>query len=279
MRLDFESVAHILNHMVKYSDHALDRTFAALADPTRRALLARLDGQHSISVSELAQPFAMSLPAIMKHLDVLSDAGLIARAKTGRVVACRLTAGPMEQAMDWLNRYQRFWSEGLDRLAAFVEEEKWPSNQVSPHAGLVTRPSLTLKRRLNASPAKVYAAWTDPEKIARWFGPAQVVAGSVRADIDARIGGRYRISFDMEDGEHHEVGGVYREMVPNQRLTFSWAWHSTPERESQVTISLKPDGDGTLLTLHHEQLFDQAARDGHEGGWIGTLDKLEDYFA
>jgi uncharacterized protein YndB with AHSA1/START domain len=146
-------------------------------------------------------------------------------------------------------------------------------------AGLVTRPSVTLKRRLNASPAKVYAAWTDPEKIVRWFGPAQVIAGSVRADIDARIAGRYRISFDMEDGEHHEVGGVYRELVPNQRLTFSWAWYSTPERESQVTISLKPDGDGTLLTLHHEQLLDQAARDGHENGWISTLDKLEDYFA
>jgi DNA-binding transcriptional ArsR family regulator len=118
--------------MVKYNDGALDRTFAALADPTRRALLARLRRRDGISVSDLAQPFAMSLPAIMKHLDVLSDAGLIARAKTGRTVACRLTAGPMEQAMDWLKRYQRFWSENLDRLAAFVEEEKWPPNQVLP---------------------------------------------------------------------------------------------------------------------------------------------------
>src|ERR1700719_90838 len=118
--------------MVKYNNQVLDRTFAALADPTRRALLARLGKRQGISVSELAQPFAMSLPAIMKHLDVLSDAGLVARAKTGRTVACRLTAGPMEQAMDWLNRYQRFWSEGLDRLAAFVEEEKWPPNQAPP---------------------------------------------------------------------------------------------------------------------------------------------------
>jgi DNA-binding transcriptional ArsR family regulator len=115
--------------MVKYSDQALTRTFAALADPTRRALLARLGKRDSVSVSELAQPFSMSLPAIMKHLDVLSDAGLITRAKTGRIVACRLTAGPMEQAMDWLNRYQRFWSDNLDRLAAFVEEDKWPPNQ------------------------------------------------------------------------------------------------------------------------------------------------------
>jgi DNA-binding transcriptional ArsR family regulator len=110
----------------------LDRTFAALSDPTRRALLARLGGRESLSVSELAQPFSMSLPAIMKHLDVLSDAGLIAREKAGRTVACRLTASPMEQAMDWLNRYQRFWSDNLDRLAAFVEEDPWPPRQALP---------------------------------------------------------------------------------------------------------------------------------------------------
>jgi len=81
----------------------------------------------------------------------------------------------------------------------------------------------------------------------------------------------------MENGEYYEVGGVYRELVPNRRLVFSWAWHSTPERESLVTVSLKPDGDGTLLTLTHEQLFDQAARDSHERGWNDLLDKLEKY--
>jgi uncharacterized protein YndB with AHSA1/START domain len=143
-------------------------------------------------------------------------------------------------------------------------------------AGPVTRPSLTLKRRLNAPPAKVYAAWTNPQKMTRWFGPANARIGSVQADIDARIGGRFRISFSTDD-EYYEAGGVYREVVPNQKLVFSWAWHSTPERESQVTISLKPDGDGTLLTLHHEQFFDSAARDGHERGWTGMLDNLEKY--
>src|SRR3954447_4714664 len=113
----------ILYHMVKHQPQPLDRTFAALADPTRRALLARLGEHDAVSVSELARPFPVSLPAIMKHLDVLSDAGLITRAKTGRTVACRLSAAPMEQAMEWLNRYQRFWSTQLDRLAAFVEED------------------------------------------------------------------------------------------------------------------------------------------------------------
>jgi len=146
-------------------------------------------------------------------------------------------------------------------------------------AGLVTRPSLTLKRRLDAPPEKVYAAWTSPEKIARWFGPARVKAGTERASIDARVGGRYRVSFTMEDGEYSEVGGVYRELVPNRKLVFSWAWHSTPERQSLVTVSLQPDGGGTLLTLTHEQFFDQAACDGHRRGWNGALDKLEEFLA
>jgi uncharacterized protein YndB with AHSA1/START domain len=145
-------------------------------------------------------------------------------------------------------------------------------------AGLVTRPSLTLKRRLNAPPANVYAAWTNPQKIIRWFGRPDAKPDSFQAEIDARIGGRFRISFSTDD-EYYEVGGIYREVVPNQKLVFSWAWHSTPERESLVTVSLKPDGDGTLLTLTHEQLFDQAARDGHERGWIGSLEKLANYVA
>ena len=109
--------------MVEFREPSLDRVFAALADPTRRALIARLDAEEALSVSDLARPLPMSLPAVMKHLDVLEGAGLIARAKIGRTVTCRLTAGPMESAIDWLNRYQRFWSESLDRLAAAVEED------------------------------------------------------------------------------------------------------------------------------------------------------------
>ncbi len=107
--------------MVNSSPSRLDRTFSALSDPTRRALLARLEQAESLTVSELAQPFQMSLPAILKHLGVLEGAGLIAREKTGRSVACRLQSGPMEEAMAWLERYRRFWEERLDRLAAFVE--------------------------------------------------------------------------------------------------------------------------------------------------------------
>jgi uncharacterized protein YndB with AHSA1/START domain len=143
---------------------------------------------------------------------------------------------------------------------------------------MLTKPSVTLARRIKAAPAKVFAAWTDAQKLIHWFGPANTIDGSVAADLDVREGGRYRISFKTDDGEYHQVGGVYQEVVHGQRLKFTWAWHSTPERESLVTVTVKPDGDGTLLTLLHEQFFDQAAADGHKRGWSGTLDKLERFF-
>ncbi|MGC1446297.1 MAG: metalloregulator ArsR/SmtB family transcription factor [Xanthobacteraceae bacterium] len=138
--------------MVKLYTEPLDRTFAALSDPTRRALVLRLAQEPGLSVSELAAPFKVSLPAIMKHLDVLSDAGLIARNKTGRTVACRLDAEPMREAFEWLNRYEQFWSERLSSLAAFLEEEescppKQPPNQASPSSGSSKRPLPKSSRR------------------------------------------------------------------------------------------------------------------------------------
>ena len=139
-------------------------------------------------------------------------------------------------------------------------------------------PGLTLTRRINAPAEKIYAAWTEPKNLIRWFGPASVTPGSLAADIDARVGGRYRISFDTSTGEHHDVSGVYREVQANRRLVFTWAWHSTPERQSLVTITLQPDGAGTLLTLQHAQFFDQDARDRHAKGWADLLGKLERLF-
>ena len=79
------------------------------------------------------------------------------------------------------------------------------------------------------------------------------------------------------DGEHHDVSGAYREFIPNEKLVFTWAWKTTPERESLVTLTFKPDGDGTLFTMLHEQFFDETARDSHNKGWTGAIDKLEIY--
>ncbi len=135
------------------------------------------------------------------------------------------------------------------------------------------KPSLTLKRRLKAPPSRVYGAWTEPGKLTQWFGPEG--AETLAAETDARVGGRFHVLMRTADGEEHGVSGVYREVVPDERLVFTWAWRTTPERESLVTVTLKGEGDGTILTLTHEQFFDEEARDRHQEGWSGALDKLE----
>lgn len=109
--------------MMTHSER-LDRIFAALVDPTRRAILARLERDGSTPVSMLAEPFAIKLPAVMKHLDVLDGAGLITRSKAGRTVTVRLSPKPMKEAMDWLNRYERFWPISIDRIAAYAESKE-----------------------------------------------------------------------------------------------------------------------------------------------------------
>lgn len=101
----------------------MDRTFSALADPTRRGVLLRLKQKPGLSVSELARPFSLKLPGMMKHLDVLSDAGLITRTKAGRTVSVHLSVRPMREAMAWLQRYESLWTVSLDRLVALVEKD------------------------------------------------------------------------------------------------------------------------------------------------------------
>ena len=146
----------------------------------------------------------------------------------------------------------------------------------SPAVATPVKPSLTIKRRLNASPEKVFAAWTKPETLALWFGPGHCTR--VDASIDLRVGGRYHITM-VVPGDQHDVMGVYREIVPNERLVFTWHWKTTPERESQVTVTFKPDGGGTMLTLLHELFADEPARERHQEGWAGALDKLAKMFA
>ena len=107
--------------MVNYSPTSLSFTFAALADPTRRAILERLDHGDS-SVTALAEPFNVSLPAISKQLGVLENAGLLVREKDGRVRRCRLDAAPMKEAVQWMERYQMFWEDRLSALASYLSE-------------------------------------------------------------------------------------------------------------------------------------------------------------
>ena len=110
--------------------------------------------------------------------------------------------------------------------------------------------------------------------IVGWFGPSDALQESVKAVMDVRTGGRFAISFTRGDGEEANVSGLYKEVVPNEKLVFGWAWGTGSGHESQVTVTTKAEGRGTLLTLKHEQLLDEAAADLHRRGWNAALDKL-----
>jgi uncharacterized protein YndB with AHSA1/START domain len=138
------------------------------------------------------------------------------------------------------------------------------------------KPSLTITRRIKAAPAKVFDALTKPEELALWFGMGEPKDKEIH--IDPRVGGAYHFGFPGQNGDRNDVMGVFKEVSPVDRLVFSWHWKSTPERESQVTVELAPDGEGTLLTLLHEHFYDEAARDNHQMGWTYGLDQLAGLF-
>jgi uncharacterized protein YndB with AHSA1/START domain len=140
------------------------------------------------------------------------------------------------------------------------------------------RPSLALVRKFDAAPGKVWRALTDPEMLKQWMAPDPATRCKA-AEIDLRVGGRYRIVMSPAEGEDHDVRGAYREIVPNKKLVYTWAWKTTPERESLVTIELRAAGGGTELTLKHEQFADEQARDKHQHGWTGCLGSLERFLA
>lgn len=136
------------------------------------------------------------------------------------------------------------------------------------------RNELRLTRRYPVAPEQVWRAWTDPQALSAWFGPGEPRSVLI-AQLDVRPGGRYRIRFRTPDGEQHEVGGVYELVEPPRHLVFSWAWHTTPERVSRVSMQLHPVPGGTELEFLHEGFFGPAARDNHRRGWTETFAKLE----
>ena len=134
------------------------------------------------------------------------------------------------------------------------------------------KPSLTIIRRIKAPPARVYAAWTRPELMARWWGPD---AGPVlSAEADPRVGGRFRVVFQTLDGRNARLPRRLQEVEADRKLVFTWEWVTLPERRSLVTIRFSSDKEGTELYFTHAQFFDEAARDGHQTGLTGAFEKL-----
>ena len=133
---------------------------------------------------------------------------------------------------------------------------------------------LRLRRHYPVVPEQVWRAWTDPQALSAWFGPGEPNTVTL-AELDVRVGGRYRIRFHTQNGEEHEVSGTYERVEAPRTLVFSWAWRSTPDAVSLVTVSLRPLAGGTELDFRHERFVDRKAREGHEQGWTATLAKLD----
>jgi uncharacterized protein YndB with AHSA1/START domain len=137
---------------------------------------------------------------------------------------------------------------------------------------------LEIRRTLRAPIDAVWSAWTDAVQVSQWMAPSDDF-GPTEATMDVRVGGRYRIVMRSPDGEMHRVTGVYEEVVPQRRLVYTWAWESTPERVSRVTVDLRPVDGGTELALTHDRFADTDARDKHNHGWQGCLARFTRYLA
>ncbi|MGV1761763.1 SRPBCC family protein [Rhizobium sp. A22-96] len=133
-------------------------------------------------------------------------------------------------------------------------------------------PSVTIVRRIKATPAKVWAAITQPELMMQWWGPDAGPTLSVVADV--RPGGRFSVVFRLLNDDEHNPTGIYQDVIPEKLLVFTWDLPGTSDPKSLVTFRLEPYDAGTVLTLIHEHLPDEDARTSHESGWIGLLDKL-----
>jgi uncharacterized protein YndB with AHSA1/START domain len=139
--------------------------------------------------------------------------------------------------------------------------------------------SLTLVRRIRARPSIVFDALITAEGVRQWWGPD---SGPVLlAEIDARVGGRFKVRFRILDESEHECSGEYLEIARPERVTMTWRWTGGMEDpgESRVEIVLRPIAEGTELTFTHSRLHDEESARSHEGGWSGALDKLEAVFA
>lgn len=123
---------------------------------------------------------------------------------------------------------------------------------------------------------KVWGAWTDPKALSLWFGMGRPGAVT-QAEIDLRVGGRYRIVTRLPDGGANDVSGEYQEVVNNSRLVFTWAWASTPERVSRVSIDFVARDAGTALRFVHDRFFDDQARVNHERGWSSLFGHLDSF--
>jgi len=133
---------------------------------------------------------------------------------------------------------------------------------------------LNMTRTYDAAPQRVFDAWIDPQQLCKWLGPRSMVQGAETLRLDARVGGEYAVKMLTLDGRTLIVSGMYREIARPTRLVFTWSWDYVTEGETLVTVTFRPAGQGTELTLLHEHFASAERRDSHEKGWTPSLEQL-----
>jgi uncharacterized protein YndB with AHSA1/START domain/DNA-binding transcriptional ArsR family regulator len=247
----------------------LTSTFAALADPTRRAILARL-AKGDATVNELAAPFAISLQAVSKHLKVLERAGMITRGRSAQLRPSRLQGKPLKEAVDWLETYSRFWQAGFDRL-----DERMQRTSEGPD------PGITITRVFDAPRERVWKEWTEPERFSDWFGGPESDVPLSTVSMDVRPGGALSLTMFFEPGprEIHWTG-EYREVVELERLVFTISDQAGDDAYELITVVLTDLGDGRTEMFFEQRGVMSAEQYKHaEQGWGGFFDRIAERLA
>ncbi|HEY4050402.1 MAG TPA: metalloregulator ArsR/SmtB family transcription factor [Acidobacteriaceae bacterium] len=261
--------------MVKSNAARLDSIFHALSDSTRRSILRDISSQEK-TVGEIAKPYRMTLAAVSKHLKVLESAELIARERRGSFQIVRLNPEPLKPAEQWLAYYEKFWNQRLDALQNILEREKNMSESVALQEKAQSEDlKLQVTRTIKARRPRVFDSWTKPELMQRWFAPGEMTVANASADL--RVGGEYRVEMHGVDGFVHIAAGVYKKIVPNEILSFTWGALCDSSTETLVTVEFKDVEGGTELTLTHEHFTSAESAAKHQHGWDGCLDNLEKF--
>ena len=273
---------------------SLDLKFAALADPTRRAILSRLAAGEA-TVAELHLPFAISQPAISKHLKVLERAGLIDAGRSAQSRPRRLRPDALRETAEWAERIRRQWRDSFDRLDEFLDQNPEPEGptMTATTADAQTKPEFVISRTFDAPRARVWRAWTEPDQMLRWLGPKGTTGEVLSAEV--RPGGLLHWKMTGADGAVMWGRAIYRDIVPMDRLTYVQSF-SDPSGgigrapffggrwplEMLTTVTLADDGAATKVTLTWSPIDEEPDERNNfianipsmQGGWGGSFDQL-----
>jgi uncharacterized protein YndB with AHSA1/START domain/DNA-binding transcriptional ArsR family regulator len=278
-------IAVTLNRVVQHLE--IDRTFAAIADPTRRGMLERL-GRGSATITELAEPFGISLTGTQKHVRILEDAKLVTTVKVGRQRRC--SAGPrrLEDVQAWMATYRQMLDERLDRFGELLETHERSvavtRDQQDTQAATITTPTdreIHIERVFDAPRDRVFAVYTDPKLIPEWWGPRDTT--TIVDQMDVRPGGSWRFVIRNADGTETGFRGTYREVTPPERIVQTFEWEGMPGHVSVDTATFEDLGDRTKVTtisqFHTPEERDGMLASGMERGLNETYARLDELLA